>query len=68
MHLDAGRVWAINGLGSDVWQRLADGRTAREIVADLAACYPIPSERIEQDVTAFLGWLVALKLIRPVER
>ena len=66
MHLGAGRVWAINGLGSDIWQRIADGRTRPEIVADLAARYPVPAEQIDRDVAAFVDRLLALHLIRPV--
>lgn len=68
MHLGAGRVWAINALGSEIWQRLAGGCTTREIVAELSAQYPVPVERIEQDVTAFVRRIVDLKLVRPVEQ
>ncbi|MGH9346556.1 MAG: PqqD family protein, partial [Vicinamibacterales bacterium] len=32
MHLDAGRVWAINGVGSQIWQLLADGQSLQAIV------------------------------------
>jgi len=57
MDLASGDFFSLAGTSLDVW-RLIDGtRSEAQIVAELAADYGEPAERVAADVTAFLGEL-----------
>ena len=57
LHLETGRMCAINSMGSRIWAELESGRTFQEIVDALAAEYEAPRDRIETDVRAFVQQL-----------
>jgi hypothetical protein len=58
LHLETGRMCAINAMGSRIWTELDAGHTFQEIVDILAAEYDASRERIEADVRAFIEQLV----------
>ena len=65
MHLETGRMCAINAMGSRIWSELDEGHNFEEIVSLLAAEYDAPRARIEADVRAFLEQLASKRYVRP---
>ena len=63
MHLETGRMCAINAMGSRIWTELDAGRTFPEIVDVIAAEYDAPRERIEADVRAFVTQLASAQYV-----
>ena len=69
MHLETGRMSAINAMGSRIWSELDAGRSLHEIIDLLAAEYAAPREVIEADVRAFVAQLAVKRYVRaPGER
>ena len=64
LHLETGRMCAINAMGSRIWTELDAGHTFQEIVEILAAEYDAPRERIEADVRAFIERLASKDYVR----
>ena len=64
LHLETGRMCAINVMGSRIWTELDAGHTFQEIVEILAAEYDAPRERIEADVRAFIERLASKDYVR----
>jgi hypothetical protein len=64
LHVETGRICAINGMGSRIWAELTAGHSVPEIV-DLLVCeYDAPREHIESDVQTFITNLVNKKYLR----
>jgi len=59
LHLESGRMCAINGMGSRIWSEIEAGRSFAEIVAVLATEFEAPREAIDDDVRAFIEKLVS---------
>jgi hypothetical protein len=57
LHLETGRICAINAMGARIWSALVEGRSVDEIVTLLGDEYDAPPERIAADVRAFLAQL-----------
>jgi hypothetical protein len=64
MHVETGRLCAINAMGSRIWTEIAAGRSFDEIAATLAAEYARPAEEVADDVRAFVSDLARLRFIR----
>lgn len=65
MHLETGRMCAINAMGSRIWTELDAGRSFQQIVDVIAAEYDAPRERIEEDVRSFVAQLATKQFVRP---
>jgi hypothetical protein len=68
MHVETGRLCAINAMGSRIWTEIAAGRSFDEIVASLAAEYARPPARVAADVRDFLAHLVRHRFVRDEEQ
>ena len=64
LHVETGRICAINGMGSRIWTELTAGRSIKEIVDLLVSEYNAPREHIEADVQTFITNLVSKKYLR----
>jgi hypothetical protein len=53
-----GSIFTSNRVGAQIWQRIANGRTPREIAAELSVEYGASRTQIEDDTAAFLGALI----------
>jgi hypothetical protein len=47
----------VNDTGAVLWQRLAEGATAAQLVRELVATFDVEEERAHADVADFLGAL-----------
>jgi fibrillarin-like rRNA methylase len=56
----------LNGSAKVLWQRLADGATASELVGALVDRYRITTERAEADVREFLEVLEERSFLKPL--
>lgn len=63
LHLDTGRMCAINAMGSRIWSELDAGHSLQEIIDVLAAEYDAPRERVEADVRAFVAQLASKQYV-----
>jgi hypothetical protein len=64
LHVETGRICAINGMGSRIWAELTAGHSVPEIVDLLVSEYDAPREHIETDVQTFITNLVNKKYLR----
>ena len=63
MSLQAGNYYNIGGVGTFIWEMLAQPRSMDELVHGVMADYDVERERCAADVGAFVQELVRLKLI-----
>lgn len=68
LHLETGRVIAINEIGSRVWQCFEEHLSVEATIDAIASEYDAPRDRVVADVMAFIIALEAHKLATPVER
>jgi hypothetical protein len=66
LDLGRGEYFALDEVGSSVWEGLTAGKSMEEVVASLAAVYDADSARIAADVRALVDELVRRGLIVPV--
>jgi len=57
--------FGLGGSGARLWRHLAEGATAREMVAVLTADAPAERARAAADLDAFLVTLLGYRLIQP---
>jgi hypothetical protein len=57
-----GELYSLNETGRAVWSRL-DGRSLRDIAADLAGEFDAPSDLLERDVAGLLEELLARRIV-----
>lgn len=63
LHLTASRYYSITGIGSRLFQLLADEHTADELVNVIVDEYDIDATTARRDVDAFLGKLRDARLL-----
>ena len=63
MSTEGNRYFSLNALGTDIWELLAQPRTAPEIVETIQANYDVDEEQARRDVNEFLEVLESRKLI-----
>lgn len=63
LHLDLGRYFTLNPVGTEIWNRLKEGRSVGEICAELETLFDAPPGRIEQDTLDLIERLVARDLV-----
>ncbi len=68
LDLGAEQYYALNAVGSQIWDLLDQGSTVRSLCSRLGERYPVEPERIERDVLELLNDLLAAGLIRVTER
>lgn len=66
MSIQAGNYYNIGGVGTFIWELLAEPRSIDELVDGIMADYDVERERCAADVGAFVQELVRLKLIESV--
>ena len=64
LHLESGRYFTLDPVGSRVWQLIASPRTAEEIVDVLVVEFEVDRDRCEQDVHSLLFQLERRGLLR----
>lgn len=65
LDLARGEYFALDDVGSTVWESLARGQTLAETVAVLATLYDADVVRLEADVRRLVGELTERKLLVP---
>ncbi len=63
LDIDRGVVLSANAIGARIWELIELGQNASDIAARIASDYGVPQERVQGDVRAFIGSLVARELI-----
>ncbi len=63
LDLVRGEYFALDEVGSTVWEGFARGLTVAEVVATLTAAYDTDASRIEADVLAFTDELLGRQLL-----
>lgn len=59
----SGEIRVLNAVGTEIWQRLADGASIAQIESSLVEQYQLSAQQAEADVTAFLHDLTERHLI-----
>jgi hypothetical protein len=57
MNISKGQYYALNSVGSKIWDVIEDKRTVREVVSILLSEYEIDQKNCEESVMNFLGSL-----------
>lgn len=65
MSIQAGSYYNIGGVGTLVWELLAQPRSLDELIDGVLADYDVERERCASDIGAFVERLVSLNLIEP---
>lgn len=60
----SGQMRVLNGVGSTIWQLLADGQAPEAIVAHLVAQYAVSAEQASTDLDKFLAELEERNLLQ----
>jgi hypothetical protein len=63
MSIQAGNYYNIGGVGTFIWELLAEPKSMDELVDGVMADYDVERERCAVDVGAFIEELIRLKLI-----
>lgn len=63
MSIQAGNYYNIGGVGTFIWELLAEPRSMDELVDGVTAAYEVERERCAADIDAFVQELIRLKLI-----
>jgi len=63
MSIQAGNYYNIGGIGTFIWELLAEPRSMAELIDGVVADYDVERERCASDVGAFVQELIRLKLI-----
>jgi len=61
-----GAYFGLNGVGSKIWELIAEPRRVHDICQSLSALYDVDGETLVREVTGFLEALLARKLVRVV--
>lgn len=61
--IDFSGVITLNGVGAFLWQRLEEGRTEQELLAEMLESYIVQEDVARTDLTAFLDRLRAADLL-----
>lgn len=64
LHLGTGTYFGLDEVGTRAWQLMAEHRTLAEVCSSLAEEFEAPADRIERDLIAFVGQLLAKDLVR----
>jgi len=59
MHLDQGKYFTLNRMGTQIMARLREGRSVGEICAELSERYDAPPQQIEAETLALVERIVA---------
>lgn len=65
MHLDLGRYFTLNRVGTEIWNRLRAGKSVAEICDELETLYDAPPGRIRAETLELVDTLVARGLATP---
>lgn len=64
MHIDHGMYYALNAVGADIWERLAEPIKVADLCAQLQQVYAVDRATCEADVLAILNDMAANGLLR----
>ncbi len=60
------KVYEINEVGFEVWNRLAGEKSIKTIVNELQECFKVEHDKIEKDVNSFIKLLIEYNLLEYV--
>lgn len=63
MSVQAGSYFSIGGIGTQLWELLAEPKSLDALIDAIVADYDVPRERCAADVGVFLQKLIDLNLI-----
>lgn len=66
IRLSDGTYYSMDNVGTCIWELIEAGHPVTDLVRSLADRYATPVERVEADVVAFVGELLAEGLLVPV--
>jgi len=66
LDLAAGDYFALDEIGARLWSGVNSGRTVADITAELVKEYDVDASRLEADLLALLGDLLAKRLVEVV--
>lgn len=64
LDLSQGAYYSLNGVGSRVWELLAEGMTLAEVSETLLAEYEVPPEDLDRDVLVLAHTLLTKQLVQ----
>lgn len=67
LDLEKGDYFGVNEVGAELWKRLAEGKSPREIARELEPQYDVEPERLLEDLVALTSELLARGLVRRKE-
>jgi hypothetical protein len=62
-----GAYFGLNGVGSKIWELVAQPRSVVDICRSLSAVYDVDDATLMREVTEFLQQLLARKLVRVID-
>ncbi len=65
LQVGSGTFYQFNGVGSAIWQLLAEGKSRDVIVDSIATRYDAPRERIVNDVDDFIKRMLTNGILEP---
>lgn len=63
LHLEQGSYYALNEVGAEVWEGLAEGKTMGEIRVELLERFEVEEETLTADLERVVGELVERELV-----
>lgn len=67
LHVEQGKYYGFNEIGTQVWKRIQQPRTVDRIRQDIVAAYDVEGERCLDDVTELLDELIEKGLVRATD-
>ena len=63
INLASGRYYSTDGVGALIWERLAAGQSAAEVLAGLGETFGTDQSQLDRDVESFVSSLLAENLV-----
>ena len=63
MHIDEGKYFGLNSVGSAIWSLLKEPKTFAELSAELLSLYDVDREACERETKAFIEAAIAKKIL-----
>ena len=63
LDVNSGRYYSLNPIGAAIWNELTAERSKEQILSNLSNTLGVSSEKLQDDVDAFLSRLVKLGLV-----
>lgn len=65
LDLETSAYYSLNEVGSFIWERLGEGKTLDEVVAEVCDAYEVAEPEARKDAEELVAKLVSQKLLEP---